>query len=61
MMRPFVHLCEIEQFTETPANRVRGPFCCLLEDMCGTVLWRMLHAPDSGRHPYATGRRAVVA
>lgn len=58
-MHPFAQLCEIEQFTETPRNRVWGPFCCLLEDMMGTIIWRMYHAPDSGRHPYATAR--VVA
>ena len=67
-MQPFTQLAEIEQFAETPANRVVGRFCCLLRDVrvygcysADTVIWRMEHAPDSGRHPYAVGRHWEVA
>lgn len=62
-MKPFDNLSQIEQFTETPGNCVVGEFRCLLTDVrnygcysADRVLWRMAHAPDSGRHPYATER-----
>lgn len=62
-MKPFYSLSQIEQFTEDPANFVRGEFRCLLTDIrvygcysADRVTWRMAHEPDAGRHPFATER-----
>jgi hypothetical protein len=62
-MKPFTQFCQIEQFAETPRNHVVGEFRCLLWDTefradksSKVTLWRVAHAPNSGRHPYAVGK-----
>jgi hypothetical protein len=62
-MKPFTTLAQIEQFAETPENKVVGRFSCLLVDIrrygcysADYVIWRMSHDPNSGRHPWAVAR-----
>lgn len=62
-MLAFTWWTEIERYAETPANRVGGPFCCLMEDVAMNanqrraerILWQVIYE-SSERHPRAIAR-----